>query len=59
MSDARDQMRVAIGQFSVMTDDILRFGAQLGITVTGLLVGYVALGVVLALRPELTGTRDC
>jgi len=32
MSDARDQMRVAIGQFSVMTDDILRFGAQLGIT---------------------------
>jgi len=26
---------------------------------THLLVGYVALGVVLALRPELTGARDC
>ena len=30
MSD--DQMRVAIGQFSVMTDEMLRFGAQLGVT---------------------------
>ncbi len=26
------QMRVAIGQFSVMTDDMLRFGAQLGVS---------------------------
>jgi mannonate dehydratase len=26
------EMRVAIGQFSVMTDEMLRFGAQLGVT---------------------------
>ncbi|HWK80789.1 MAG TPA: mannonate dehydratase, partial [Thermomicrobiales bacterium] len=30
MSEA--EMRVAIGQFSVMTDELLRFGAQLGVT---------------------------
>lgn len=30
MSDPK--LRVAIGQFSVMTDEILRFGAQLGVT---------------------------
>lgn len=30
MSD--EQLRVAIGQFSVMTDEMLRFGAQLGVS---------------------------